>query len=79
MGEPRVIIANWNGKELLETCLDSLETQTFRDFKVMLGDNGSSEGSVEFVSENYPEVEIIVRDKNCGFASGRLLTNILAK
>lgn len=70
MAKVRVIIANWNGKELLKTCLDSLETQTFRDFKVILVDNGSGDGSVEFVRENYPGVEIVALDKNYGFAKG---------
>lgn len=65
-----VIIPNWNGKKFLKTCLDSLETQTFRDFKAILVDNGSSDGSVEFLRENYPEVEIIALDKNYGFAKG---------
>jgi GT2 family glycosyltransferase len=70
MAKVSVIIVNWNGKELLKTCLDSLETQTFRDFKVVLVDNGSNDGSVEFVRENYPQVEIITLDKNYGFARG---------
>jgi len=70
MVELSVIIVNWNGKEFLKTCLNSLQTQTFRDFKVILVDNGSSDSSVEFVRENFPEVEINALDKNYGFAKG---------
>lgn len=65
-----VIVLNWNGKEFLKTCLDSLQTQTFRNFKVILVDNGSSDNSAEFVRDNYPDVEVIAINKNCGFAKG---------
>ena len=70
MARVSVIIPNWNGKEFLKTCLDSLKTQTFREFKVILVDNGSTDGSIEFVRENYPEVKIVALDKNYGFAKG---------
>ena len=63
-----VIIANWNGKQYLKTCLDALCEQTFKDFRVTIVDNGSTDGSIEFVRENYPEVEIVALDRNYGFA-----------
>ncbi|MFA4817323.1 MAG: glycosyltransferase family 2 protein [Parcubacteria group bacterium] len=68
MKETAVIIANWNGKEYLENCLSALRNQTYKDFKTMLVDNGSSDESVFFVEKNYPEVELIKLDKNTGFA-----------
>lgn len=63
-----VIIPNWNGKHLLKTCLTSLEKQTLKDFEIIVVDNGSSDGSVEFLKENFPKVKIIKLDKNYGFA-----------
>jgi GT2 family glycosyltransferase len=63
-----IIIPNWNGREFLKICLDSLRTQAFKGFKVILVDNGSTDGSVEFVRENYPELAVIALDKNYGFA-----------
>jgi len=44
-----IVICNWNGRHLLEECLDSLQRQTFRDFEVILVDNGSTDGSVELL------------------------------
>ena len=63
-----VVIPNWNGKEHLSVCLESLRRQTCQDFEVILVDNGSEDRSVEFVEENYPEVGIIRLKKNHGFS-----------
>lgn len=64
-----VIIVNWNGKQHLDDCLGSLRRQTFRDFEIVLVDNGSQDGSVSFVRENYPEVSIVVLPNNQGFCA----------
>ncbi|MBU1182523.1 MAG: glycosyltransferase [Proteobacteria bacterium] len=63
-----IIIANWNGKEYLSDCLRSVFNQSYRNFKIILVDNGSTDDSIEFVKKNYPDVEIIPLDKNYGFA-----------
>lgn len=63
-----VIIPNWNGSDLLEDCLNSLGKQTFRNFEVILVDNGSTDNSLEYVENNFPEVKIIKLKKNFGFA-----------
>jgi len=65
-----VIIVNWNGKQHLEECLTSLSKQTFKAFETILVDNGSSDGSVEFVETNFPVVKIVRLDKNEGFCRG---------
>lgn len=65
-----VIIANWNGKKYLKDCFDSLLTQTCKNFKIIFVDNGSDDGSADFVREIYPETEIIQLEKNTGFAKG---------
>ncbi len=65
-----VIIVNWNGKQHLEECLDSLSKQTFKAFESILVDNGSSDGSVEFIEKNFPAVKIVKLDKNEGFCRG---------
>ncbi len=70
MIETAVIIANWNGKKYLKDCFDSLRAQSYRDFKIILVDNGSEDESVGFVRENYPETEIIQFEKNTGFCFG---------
>lgn len=68
MTKASIIIPNWNGKDLLEDCLTSLDKQTFRHFETILVDNGSIDLSVDYVSNNFPEIEIIKLSKNFGFA-----------
>ena len=63
-----VIIPNWNGRSLLEDCLKSLIKQTFKDFEIILVDNGSTDDSIDYVANNFPEVKIIKLSKNMGFA-----------
>jgi GT2 family glycosyltransferase len=65
-----VIIVNWNGLAHLPACLDSLALQTFRDFEVVLVDNGSVDGSAALVRERYPWVKLVLLGENTGFASG---------
>ncbi|MBE0598204.1 MAG: glycosyltransferase family 2 protein [Desulfuromonadales bacterium] len=68
-----IIIVNWNGREHLAACLDSLAAQSWRDFQVILVDNGSTDGSVPFVRERYPWVELVPLAGNTGFATGNNL------
>jgi hypothetical protein len=72
MPEISVIVLNWNGKHFLETCLTALRRQTFRDFEAILVDNGSQDGSVEYVRTNFPEVHLILLNENRGFTGGNI-------
>lgn len=63
-----VVIPNWNGKELLEDCLQSLFKQSFKEFEVILADNNSTDDSLEYVKKFFPQVRIIRLNKNFGFA-----------
>ena len=65
-----VIIVNWNGRKLLSECLDGLRQQAYKQFCTILVDNGSTDGSIDFVSQNYLEVSVIGLSKNFGFATG---------
>jgi len=64
-----VIVVNWNGKELLHDCLEGLQRQEYRRFRVILVDNGSDDGSVEFVHAYYPNVQTICLPDNVGFSA----------
>ncbi len=64
-----IVIPNYNGKEFLQTCLDSLRQQSCTDFHIIVVDNGSMDGSVEFLAQNYPEVEVLAWTKNTGFSA----------
>ncbi|RME39062.1 MAG: glycosyltransferase family 2 protein [Thermoflexia bacterium] len=63
-----VIIPNWNGAAHLPTCLESLRRQTWRDFEVIVVDNGSEDGSLELLAREYPEVRVLALGENRGFA-----------
>ena len=65
-----VIIVNWNGRDHLTACLESLAAQTFRDFEVVLVDNGSVDGSLELVRAHFPWVKLVELPGNRGFAVG---------
>lgn len=64
-----VIIPNWNGKDLLDECLNSLLKQTYKEFEIILVDNGSTDNSVEYVEKNFRKVRIVKLKKNYGFAT----------
>ena len=63
-----IIIPNYNGKHFMEPCLASLKEQTFRDFKILVVDNASSDGSVAYMKTEYPDIEVIALDQNYGFS-----------
>lgn len=65
-----VIIVNWNGRQYLPDCLDSLRDQSCDDFETIVVDNGSSDGSVELLQDSYPWVRLIPLAENTGFAGG---------
>jgi len=78
MSAPKVsiIIVNYNGKELLKKCLDSLLKVNYDNFEIILVDNNSTDGTVEFITKNYPSLIIIKLDSNKGFAEPN---NVAAK
>jgi len=64
-----VAIPNWNGARFLPACLDSLRAQTFRDFDVVVVDNGSTDESLSLLEERYPEVRVVRWPANRGVAA----------
>ena len=70
MAQIDVIIPNWNGQQWLGSCLESLQKQSFRDFQIIVVDNGSSDGSAEFVRANFPNVQLLALPTNTGFTGG---------
>ena len=65
-----VVVVNLNGRDLLAPCLTSLVRQTHESdrLEIILIDNASTDGSVEMVRKDFPEVRILVNDSNVGFA-----------
>lgn len=68
-----VIIVNWNGMRWLKNCLDSIYSQSYKNFEVIVVDNASEDESVDFISNNYPSVKIVQSVSNLGFAGGNNL------
>ena len=64
-----IVILNWNGLGYLQDCLASLQAQTYTDWQVIVVDNGSTDGSVEWVAENFPQARLIRNETNMGFAA----------
>ncbi len=62
-----IIILNWNGVALTKACLKSLEQQTQQDFDVIVVDNGSTDGSVDWL-ESQDKLTLIRNPHNLGFA-----------
>ena len=54
-----VVIPNWNTREFLGPCLESLRRQTFRDFETVVEDSSSNDGSVGFVEERFREARVL--------------------
>jgi hypothetical protein len=65
-----IIIVNYNGKKFLSDCLNSIFHQTYYPFDVIMVDNASHDGSVEYVHQNFPEVKMFTQSDNRGFAGG---------
>ena len=65
-----IIVVCWNSKKYLPHCLSSLAAQTYRDFEVILIDNGSTDKSTMRLQENYPSINLRVErfETNQGFS-----------
>lgn len=65
-----IVLLNWNGKEHLRTFLPSVLASTYANKRVIVADNGSTDDSVIFLQQNFPQVELLISPINEGFAKG---------
>ncbi|MDD4516083.1 glycosyltransferase family 2 protein [Massilibacteroides sp.] len=66
-----VVILNWNGKALMEEFLPSVVENTPQEqAEIVVADNGSTDGSVDMLKKKFPQIRLILLDKNYGFAEG---------
>ncbi len=63
-----IIIPNYNGEQYLSDCLNALKKQTFKEFEVIMVDNGSSDNSIETARKLYEGIGIVALSENTGFA-----------
>jgi GT2 family glycosyltransferase len=65
-----VVIVNWNSRQDLIACLQSLSAQTHQDLEIVVVDNGSTDGSAAAVREQFPSCVLLPETENLGFAEG---------
>ncbi|MCD4653176.1 glycosyltransferase, partial [bacterium] len=70
-----VIVLSYNGLEHLPACLESVRNQSVSDFQLVIVDNGSSDGSIEYIRHEFPEAHLIALDENQKFYQ-KINTNI---
>jgi GT2 family glycosyltransferase len=64
-----VVIPTWNGRDLLASCLESLNAQTFRDFDARVVDDGSTDDTAAMLERRFPHVRVIRFPQNRGFCA----------
>lgn len=64
------IVLNWNGKEDTVECIESLKKITYPNNEVIVVDNASTDGSVQYIREKYPEITLIENENNLGYSEG---------
>ena len=64
MATVTIIIPSFNGQHLLAECLPALMSQSYSDFDVIVIDNGSDDGTVIWLKNEFPQVQIIENKVN---------------
>lgn len=70
MHKVSAIIVNWNGKDVLVDCIQSLLAQDYPELEIIVSDNGSTDGSGACVREHFPAVRFLENGRNLGFGGG---------
>jgi len=65
-----IIVLNWNGKDDTLECLRSLQNIDYKNYKILVVDNASEDGSVGAIQSEFPNIEILVNANNLRFAGG---------
>lgn len=66
----QIIVLNWNGLAFLDTCLSALSALDYPAYEILLADNDSTDGSVDFVRRSFPHIKIMQNGQNLGYAAG---------
>jgi GT2 family glycosyltransferase len=69
LNQVTVVLLNWNGRDFLAPCIEAVLSQTYSPIELIVVDNGSSDGSIEFIRKKYGEqLTIIENGVNLGFS-----------
>ncbi|MFA5100223.1 MAG: glycosyltransferase family 2 protein [Candidatus Omnitrophota bacterium] len=74
-----IIILNYNGKHILGVCLDSVIKQSYGSLEIIVVDNGSNDGSAEFVRAKYPGVKVLENNVNLGYVKAANMGIVLSR
>jgi GT2 family glycosyltransferase len=73
-GGPRplvyVVVLTWNQREVTLECLESLAQTTYPNSRVVVVDNGSTDGTEQAIKARFPAVEVVVNERNLGYPGG---------
>jgi len=64
----KILILNWNGGEVLLSCIKSVSKIDYNNFEIIIIDNNSSDDSISNIHKKFPKVEVIALDSNYGYA-----------
>lgn len=65
-----IVILTWNGKHLLKPCFAAVRKLEYKNLELIVVDNGSTDGSQDYIRENYKDFILIENEKNLGFSGG---------
>jgi len=65
-----VVILNWNGYEDFKECIKSLQKEAYKNFQIVLVDNGSEINEAELLENDFPAIKSIRIEENLGFSGG---------
>ena len=65
-----IVILNWNGRHHLQQFLPSVLATSYTNYQLIVADNASTDDSISFLQQHYPQVQILQLEKNFGFAGG---------
>jgi len=65
-----VVVLNWNGLPVIESCLESILRQTYQPLELIVVDNGSEDASPDLVRNRFPRARLILNGKNLGYGAG---------
>jgi GT2 family glycosyltransferase len=65
-----IIILNWNSREMTAECIRSILAMDAMDYEIMVVDNGSRDGSVDYLQNEFPKITLLPQENNLGFAAG---------
>ena len=74
-----IVILNFNGRHLLGDCLESIRRQDFPRVEVIVADNASDDGSIDYLKQHFPEVRVVEHPQNYGFSAGNNIASNVAK